>query len=136
MNRRTFLQNTVAAGAAAAIPFTALVARAQESEPGVRRGQTAGYGRLVETLDHATGLPLIMLPEGFKYVSFGWTGDPLAGGGVTPGAHDGMAAFDAGNGRTRLVRNHELGLGTPFSSARYDARASGGFVRSNVASTQ
>jgi hypothetical protein len=35
--------------------------------------------------DETTGLPLIELPEGFRYVSFGWTGDisaivPLAAG--------------------------------------------------------
>ncbi|MDP2317711.1 MAG: DUF839 domain-containing protein [Acidobacteriota bacterium] len=42
--------------------------------------------------DDATGLPLLHLPEGFRYRSFGWTGDPLDSGARTPGAHDGMAA--------------------------------------------
>ena len=126
MHRRAFLKNTAAVGAAAAIPFTALVTRAQESQPGTRRGHTLGYGPLVETLDQTTGLPLIMLPHGFKYVSFGWTGDPLTDGTPTPGNHDGMATFEAGNGRTRLVRNHELGQGTPFFNARYDPDAAGG----------
>ena len=125
MNRRAFLKKTAAAGAAA-VPFTALLARAQEPDPGVRRGHTAWYGPLVETLDRTTGLPLIALPIGFKYVTFGWTGDPLSNGKPTPGSHDGMAAFDAGNGRARIVRNHERELGTPFSAAVYDAAAAGG----------
>jgi secreted PhoX family phosphatase len=67
-----------------------------------------------------------LLPEGFKYVSFGWTGDIMSSGQATPGSHDGMAAFPAGIGRTRIVRNHERGAGTPFSGATYDAGASGG----------
>jgi secreted PhoX family phosphatase len=59
--------------------------------------------------DWTTGLPLLLLPKGFEYVSFGWTGDPLANGFPTPAAHDGMAAF-RGRGRSlTLVRNHEVG---------------------------
>ena len=123
MDRRSFLKSTVAG--AAAVPFGAL-ARAQESKPGIRRGQTAGYGPLFETRDQTTGLPLLMLPQGFKYVSFGWTSDPLDDETPTPGAHDGMAAFDAGNGVVRLIRNHEQQMGTPFSEAAYDAAANGG----------
>ena len=73
MNRRSFLKSTVAG--AAAIPFGALV-QAQD-KPGVRRGHTQGYGPLFETPDQTTGLPLLLLPQGFKYTSFGWTGDPL-----------------------------------------------------------
>jgi secreted PhoX family phosphatase len=130
MDRRSFLKRAGVASAAAAIPFRAFLARAQEPthQGGVRRGQTAGYGPLFETLDQTTGLALLTLPEGFKYLSFGWTGDPLATGAPTPGAHDGMAAFPAGRGLTRLVRNHERGQGTPFApaSATYDTRASGG----------
>jgi uncharacterized protein len=130
MNRRTFLKSAASAGTAAALPFTALVARAQEPQHagGVRRGHTAGYGPLFPTIDQTTGLPLLALPEGFRYLSFGWTGDPLATGAPTPGAHDGMAAFPAGKGLTRLVRNHELGGGAPFAPAPaiYDTIAAGG----------
>jgi uncharacterized protein len=126
MNRRSFLKNAAVAGAGAAVPFTALVARAQEPKPGVRRGHTAGYGPLFETPDQTTGLPLLMLPQGFRYLSFGWTGDPLANGRPTPGAHDGMAAFAAGKGRVRLVRNHEVGGGVPFGAATYNPAAGGG----------
>ncbi|MGH9309561.1 MAG: alkaline phosphatase PhoX [Vicinamibacterales bacterium] len=105
MNRRSFLSGTTLA--AAAIPFRALSARAQgpAHRGGVRRGHTAGYGPLFPTIDETTGLPLLALPEGFRYLTFGWTGDLLDSGRPTPGAHDGMAAFAAGRGRVRLVRN-------------------------------
>jgi secreted PhoX family phosphatase len=83
---------------------------------------------LFPTRDRSTGLPLLALPEGFTYVSFGWTGDPLASGALTPGSHDGMAAFPAGKGLTRIVRNHERGAGAPFAPpmAVYNGAASGG----------
>ena len=128
MDRRTFLKNA-AVTATAAVPFTALIARgaqAQDHQGGVRRGHTAGYGPLFPTLDQTTGLPLIALPEGFKYLTFGWTGDPLDVGGLTPGMHDGMAALAAGRGRVRLIRNHEVGPGAAFSSAAYNPAAGGG----------
>ena len=79
MDRRSFLKNA-ALTATAAVPFTAFMQRAahaQDGKPGVRRGQTAGYGPLFQTLDRTTGLPLIALPAGFEYLSFGWVGDPL-----------------------------------------------------------
>jgi secreted PhoX family phosphatase len=132
MNRRSFLTGAGTLAGAAALPFSALIARAQQPahRGGVRRGQTAGYGPLFATPDHTTGLPLIALPEGFRYLTFGWSGDPLENGSSTPGAHDGMATFAAGKGLTRIVRNHEQGVGTPFSApdAVYDPVAAGGTV--------
>ena len=77
MDRRSFLRSA-AITATAAVPFTAFnlrAANAQTHKGGVRRGQTAGYGPLFPTNDETTGLPLLMLPEGFKYLSFGWTGE-------------------------------------------------------------
>jgi secreted PhoX family phosphatase len=62
-------------------------------------------------IDETTGLPLLLLPADFKYLSFGWTGDMMSDGIPTPADHDGMAAFAAGHGRVRLVRNHEVGDG-------------------------
>ena len=84
------------------------------------------YGPLLPSIDEGTGLPLLHLPEGFRYTSFGWAGDSLANGGITPGKHDGMAAFDAGAGRVHLVRNHETAVGIPFSRVAYDQGACGG----------
>ncbi|HLG59656.1 MAG TPA: alkaline phosphatase PhoX [Vicinamibacterales bacterium] len=122
MDRRSFLRGT--ASAAAAIPLTAFMSRAEAH--GWHRPVTPGYGPLVATPDQTTGLPLLHLPEGFTYLSFGWTGDLMSSGLPTPGSHDGMAAFPSRRHRTRLVRNHERGAGTPFSSAYYDIQAGGG----------
>ena len=51
----------------------------------------------------------------------------------TPAAHDGMAAFAAGHGRVRLVRNHEVGDGPDAfaPSLAYDPEAGGGTSPSN-----
>ena len=125
MDRRSFLKKA-AVTATAAVPFTAFVSRAQAFSGPHPRSGSGGYGPLAPVADESTGLPLLMLPAGFRYVSFGWTGDPLANGTPTPGVHDGMAAFRAGGHRVRLVRNHERGIGTPFSGAYYDAAAAGG----------
>jgi hypothetical protein len=74
------------------------------------------YGPISAKIDETTGLPLIQLPDGFRYLSYGWTGDVMADGVRCPNAHDGMAVVDAeGNsGRIILVRNHEGGSGVPY----------------------
>ena len=77
--------------------------------------------------DETTGLPLLHLPSGFRYLSFGWIGDPLAGGLATPALHDGMAAFAADGSRIRLVRNHEIRTGGAFAARPiYDPNGGGG----------
>jgi secreted PhoX family phosphatase len=126
MDRRSFLKS--AAAVAAALPFHALVARAEVLSSGgrMRSLRTTGYGPLLETLDEATGLPLLKLPEGFRYTTFGWAGDIMADGQPTPGKHDGMGAFAAGPGRVRIVRNHETDKGRPFSRVAYDPETCGG----------
>ena len=126
INRRSFLKSTVAA--AAAVPFHALTARAEglPKSGRARALHTTGYGPLIDALDETTGLPLLKLPEGFHYVSFGWAGDKMADGCITPGKHDGMGAFAAAPGRVRLVRNHETDKGAAFCSAAYDRDAHGG----------
>ena len=131
LNRRGFLAATGAALGAA--PFHALAGCVQASrdEPGSAAGPApaadVGYGPLRPVKDETTGLPLLQLPAGFRYLSFGWTGDPLAGGLVTPARHDGMAAFAGAGSRIRLVRNHEVRGGTEFAeSPVYDPHAGGG----------
>ncbi len=73
------------------------------------------YGPLAPVNDLSTGLPLLMLPAGFSYKSYGWTGDLMANGQPTPDRHDGMAVIQTRRvGRSTemvLVRNHERGLG-------------------------
>jgi hypothetical protein len=123
MDRRSLLKS--AALAAASVPFQALRARVEGAPHS--RPTAVGYGKLRQTLDGTTGLPLLLLPAHFRYVTFGWTGDLMNDGVATPGSHDGMGAFSAGPGRTRLVRNHEVtGSGTPFCGARYDPVGAGG----------
>ena len=130
LHRRSFLRGAAAIGAgiAAAGPFSALAARSAVAAPtGPGSWAGAGYGPLSPVRDQATGLERLLLPRGFEYISYGWTGDPMSDGTPTPGSHDGMAAFRTEDG-VRLVRNHERGLGTPFAPAgsTYDAAASGG----------
>src|SRR5918999_33977 len=52
-----------------------------------------GYGPIGPVPDHADGMVRLHLPEGFEYRSFNATGTPTTDGIVTPGRHDGMAAF-------------------------------------------
>ena len=51
---------------------------------------------------------LLDLPEGFTAHAFSRTGEKMDDGLWVPGGHDGMAAFPGPNGKTILVRNHEL----------------------------
>ena len=122
-DRREFLASL--GGWAAAVALTSLNARTVRGES----TRSEGYGPLQPTADEATGLELLKLPPGFRYRSFGWTGEPLACGSPTPGVHDGMAAFDAGDGIVRLVRNHELnGDGGTFGKPHmtYDPKGPAG----------
>lgn len=129
LDRRTFLTHSaLAAGSlAVAAPFSALRAQAPQGNAGARL-HSPDYGPLVEAIDETTGLPLLLLPEGFRYRSLGWTGEAMSDGIRTPGAHDGMAAFQATGHNVRLVRNHEVGDGPNAFAAdiAYDANAGGG----------
>ncbi|RKT07517.1 hypothetical protein BX286_5579 [Streptomyces sp. 3211.6] len=70
---------------------------------GGARASARGYGPL---LPDPGGL--LDLPAGFSYRVLSRAGDPLRSGeGTVPSHCDGMAAFGAGGGRVRLVRNHE-----------------------------
>ncbi len=124
MLRRALLARAALASAAITLPFEAL-----HGLTGRRRDapDADGYGPLSAVADETTGLPLLQLPAGFRYVSFGWTGDPLDNGRRTPPAHDGMAAFAATDGLVHLVRNHELEAGAAFDPERaWDPGAGGG----------
>lgn len=58
--------------------------------------------------DATTGKPLIELPAGFRYFSFGWAGETMSDGVVCPGAADGMAVVAGRGDRLTLVRNQEI----------------------------
>ena len=128
-NRRSFLRSTVAFGSVAVgASFQALLWRAGGKD---RPHVTEGYGPLRRVADETTGFELIQLPAGFRYLSYGWTGDPMADGGSTPGAHDGMAVIGTRpNGELVICRNHELSVErTPPDGAgeiTYDRKSAGG----------
>ncbi|HYZ07702.1 MAG TPA: alkaline phosphatase PhoX [Pseudonocardiaceae bacterium] len=129
----------------------ALMARGVSAAPGRRAHapNNGGYGTLGPVRDMTTGLPLLHLPEGFSYASFGHAaayaemlGLSTTGsdGFPTPDRHDGMATvgFAGSATRIRLVRNHERGYRTvPFEgggeeplignpASAYDRTAGGG----------
>lgn len=62
-----------------------------------------GYGPLIP--DPAG---ILDLPEGFSYHVISKAGEEMDDGLLVPGLHDGMAAFPGPDGKTILVRNHEL----------------------------
>ena len=65
-------------------------------------------GPLAPVLDESTGLPLLMLPEGFRYKTFSWAGSELHDGHPVPEMADGMGVVRNVGSRVTLVRNHEL----------------------------
>jgi len=97
------------------------------------------YGPVAPVNDLTTGLPLVQLPAGFTYKSYGWAGDVMSDGLITPNAHDGMGVVVSRRvGRSQeiiLVRNHErstsssaaniLGAGNS-NVAKYDTGTTGG----------
>lgn len=89
-----------------------------------------GYGPLKPVRDLNTGLPLLRLPEGFRYTTFGWAGEALAGDIACPGKHDGMGVVRADGDVITLVRNHEIGGETHGSftpaGATWDPDCAGG----------
>ena len=78
----------------------------------------------------------LALPAGFTYHTFGAFGSAMSDGFITPPIHDGMGCFDMGNGKWRLVRNHELGEGNDIPAGTvigdpataWDTKAPGGTV--------
>lgn len=108
LQRRTILKAGLTG--AAAVAFGALAQ--QPLGANVRAERRGGsYGPLQPTRDMVTGLELLALPEGFSYLSFGWTGQIMGDGRPTPTDHDGMAVVASRNQRIALVRNHELSAG-------------------------
>ena len=132
-DRREFLKRagySVAGLTALSGPLQAIFARGALAvgSTGVA-ANNGGYGPLVPVPDETDGVVRLHLPEGFEYRSITPTGTPMDDGVLTPGRHDGMAAFNAGPSRYRLVRNHEVnGPVGAFGdrSKAYDPVAGGG----------
>jgi uncharacterized protein len=115
-DRRTFLRRgAMGAGAMWALSLSELSTRRVY---GAASAFAVGpYGPVSPKLDGTTGLPLIQLPDGFRYFTYGWNGDRMSDGVRTPPMHDGMAVVDNYNGNPNLlvlVRNHEAGGGSPY----------------------
>jgi len=96
-----------------------------------------GYGPVSPKAPANGGPPVLALPAGFTYVTFGATGAPMMGGGVHAGNHDGTAALPTRRRHVaRLTRNQEIrtGPGTPLgignvggpAATKYDALGIGG----------
>jgi uncharacterized protein len=121
VNRRDFMKG--GAVSATALSLCSLGAGKAFAAP-----FTNDYGPLAPVNDSITGLPLLQLPAGFTYSSYGWIGSKMSDGITTPGVHDGMAVVAAKGNQIALVRNHELrGAGAAVSSpAIYDNNAPGG----------
>lgn len=121
--RREFLKKSVIAPSAG-ILFSQLLSR----------NSVSGYSKLKQKTDlqpvkdEATGLPLLKLPEGFRYSSFGWKGDKTEDGFVTPENHDGMAVIAHDGDTITLCRNHEIRASKSFGpeNISYDSHAGAG----------
>jgi uncharacterized protein len=112
-DRRTFLRRgAMGAGALWAVSLAPFMARRTYGAALV----PSPYGPISPKRDETTGLPLIQLPDGFRYLSYGWTGDVMSDGVRTPPLHDGMAVVEqqGNSGHLIIVRNHEAAGGVPY----------------------
>lgn len=139
LDRRSFLKRSGAVTAGAVFAGNALHALTNGTLAGAApRGQAndfvaGGYGALRPTPDQ-NGDQILALPKDFSYVTFSKTGDAMSDTNLVPRNLDGMAAFAAPGGRTRLIRNHEVrnapGVMTAAvggdASKRYDPMGVGG----------
>jgi len=72
------------------------------------------YGPIEPVTDLASRLPLLQLLRGFRYTSYGWTGDPMADGAACPRSHGGM-------GVVRVRRHRRRGREVLPSGRRHPA---------------
>lgn len=127
--RRDFLRAVWRSGLAVGTAGSGLALLAGCARPA--RTPVSAPSELRPVRDPTTGLELLRLPEGFRYFSFGWTGDVLGDGSRTPPNHDGMGIVGQRDGRLVLIRNHELWEDTgafALPGRAYDPGAGGGTV--------
>lgn len=129
MDRRSFLIGSAAVGLGFAGFGSRLSLSGEKLSRNYANNRDGGYGPLFPKKASNDGETYLSLPERFEYVVFGKEGTKMSDGLITPGRHDGMAAFQV-EGKIRLVRNHEVSgrptksVGPPKQS--YDAVAGGG----------
>lgn len=110
LSRRSFLKTA----GAATLGFAGLArsvgcggtAAVDPSGGGGAGGETQFVGGLGPLEPDPRGI--LDLPSGFRYRVLSRGGERMDDGFLVPRRHDGMAAFPARNGRTLLVRNHEM----------------------------
>lgn len=123
--RRDFLRSGFAGAGAVSFGLLAL------SQYGCQRRyelEDSPFGPLLEVADETTGLPILLLPEGFEYRTISWAGEALSDGYTCPGSFDGMGIVAETDTEIRLVRNHETrgstgAIGPPEQS--YDITGGG-----------
>ena len=103
-SRREFLKTGFWGAGAVSFSFLALA----NCGRGRTEHEDSPFGPLRLVADEVTGLPLLFLPEGFRYRTINWVGEELSDGYSCPGAFDGMGIVQESGGRIRMVRNHEL----------------------------
>jgi len=104
-DRRRFLKHGLVAAGGLGLGLAAWLRLARQATP-LEFHQALGPLRVVKDL--TSGLPILKLPEGFRYHSFAWTGETLGDGYASPGSCDGMGVVGDENGIVTLIRNHEL----------------------------
>jgi hypothetical protein len=121
-SRRGVIKRTaVGAGALWTVSLNSFAARQAEGAP-LGPLPDGPYGPISPTVDEATGLPLLRLPEGFRYISYSWTGDVMSDGVRCPPLHDGMGIIDELNGseRDRYDREPRRGRKRGKNDNRWD----------------
>jgi secreted PhoX family phosphatase len=125
-SRRNFLVGGLAGAGAVSLGLIAYAKNGREL-PGATIPEL--MGPLQPVLDETSGLPILCLPEGFRYKTLSWAGTELHDGNRVPASADGMGVVRQVGSRVTLVRNHELqgssgAIGLPENA--YDPRTPGG----------
>ena len=104
-DRRRFLKHGLVAAGGLGLGLTAWSRFSDQAEP---IGFHPALGPLLPVNDSTSGLPILKLPEGFRYHSFSWAGEKLSDGYPSPRACDGMGVVGQVDNLVTLIRNHEL----------------------------
>ncbi|HVI59911.1 MAG TPA: alkaline phosphatase PhoX [Luteimonas sp.] len=153
-SRRQVLKGSAAAMAVGAIGSLGALSARQvlaAGDPVRTLPIPSAYGPLAPVADRTTGLPLLQLPRGFSYRSFGWSGDLMDDGQPCPDRHDGTAVVGVRRpGHRRhghrhgshhglelvLIRNHERSGAVPIDApGMYDQGDIGDGLRAGGGTT-
>lgn len=133
-SRRDFIAASLLGAGAVSLGLLAL---SKYTAGGNAPGISDAMGPLLPVADENTGLPLLLLPEGFRYRTFSWAGADLHDGHAVPGLADGMGVVRNDGSRVTLVRNHELrGSSGAIGDLQYAYDVTGGGTTTLVFDTQ